>query len=275
MTGSDPSVAAPRYLLDNRAAEAEQRFDSLSAMFDAVTIRHLTAIGVGPGWRCWEVGVGGPSILGWLAGQVGPTGRVLATDIDTRWAQAAASANVEVRRHDVAEDPPPAGPFDVVHARLVLIHVPERERALERMVSALRPGGWLLIEDFDPALQPLACPDAHGDAQQVANRVRAAFRALLSERGADLSFGRRLPRMFRDAGLMDVGADAYLSIALPAAVELEKANVQQVREALVLGGHVSAEEVDAHLAALDAGGLDVATAPLISAWGRSALPPSG
>jgi SAM-dependent methyltransferase len=235
---ADPasSEPSPGYLLDNRAAEAEQRFDSLSAMFDPVTIRHLTAIGVGPGWRCWEVGVGGPSILAWLAAQVGPTGRVLATDIDTRWAQAAASANVEVRRHDVADDPPPAGPFDVVHARLVLIHVPERERALERMVSALRPGGWLLIEDFDPTLQPLACPDAHGEAQQVANRVRAGFRALLSERGADLTFGRRLPRMFRDAGLVDVGADA-------------------------------------HLAALDAGGLDVATAPLISAWGRSALPP--
>jgi SAM-dependent methyltransferase len=268
MTEPDPAVTAPGYLLDNRAAEAEQRFDSLSAMFNPVTIRHLTAIGVGPGWRCWEVGVGGPSIPGWLAGQVGPTGRVLATDIDTQWAQPVASTNVEVRRHDVADDPPPAGPFDLVHARLVLIHVPGREQALERMVTALRPGGWLVIEDFDPTLQPLACPDAHSEAQQVANRVRAGFRALLAERGADLRFGRRLPRLLRGLGLVDVGADAYLSIALPAAVELEKANVRQVREALVSGGHVGADEVDAHLAALDAGRLDVATAPLISAWGR-------
>ncbi|HEY0530993.1 MAG TPA: class I SAM-dependent methyltransferase [Actinoplanes sp.] len=49
----------------------------------------------------------------------------------------------EVRRHDVAADPPPEpGTFDLVHARLVLVHVPDRARALATMAAALRPGGW-------------------------------------------------------------------------------------------------------------------------------------
>lgn len=137
------------------------------------------------------------------------------------------------------------------------------------MIGALRPGGWLLLEDYDPNLQPFACPDAQGPIQQLANKMRAGFRALLAERGADLQLGRQLPRLLRDAGLVDVEADAYLSIALPAAVQMEEANIQQIREGLVAGGHVTAEELETYLAALAAGALDVATPPLVSAWGRS------
>ena len=262
------SVGKSGYLLDNRALEAEQRFDSLAALFNPVTFRHVEMLGISDGWRCWEVGVGGPSVPRWLAERVGPSGHVLATDIDVRWAQEIGYDHVEVRRHDVANDDPPAGAFDLVHARLVLIHVPQRERALEQMVAALRPGGWLLVEDFDPAMQPFACPDAYGPEQQLANKVRDGFRSLLAERGADLEFARRLPRLLRAAGLVEVQADAYIPLALPAGVELEKANVSQVRDQLIARGHGTIGEIEAHLTALEARRLDVATAPLISVWGR-------
>jgi SAM-dependent methyltransferase len=256
------------YLLDNRALETEHRFDSLAALFNPVTFRHLEMLGISEGWRCWEVGVGGPSVPRWLAERVAPSGHVLATDIDVRWAQEIGSDHVEVRRHDVADDDPPEGPFDLVHARLVLIHVPQRERALEHMVAALRPGGCLLVEDFDPAMQRLACPDAYGPEQQLANKVRDGFRSLLVERGADLEFARRLPRLFRAAGLVEVEADAYIPLALPAGVELEKANVHQVRDQLIAGGHATNDEIETYLTALEAHRLDVATAPLLSVWGH-------
>lgn len=90
----------------------------------------------------------------WLAEQVGPSGRVVASDIDTSWMPADGVA-FEVLRHDIGIDGPPAGGFDLVHARLLLTHVPARAAALATMVRALRPGGWLLLEDADPALQPL------------------------------------------------------------------------------------------------------------------------
>ena len=70
------------YLLDNQQVEAGERFDALSAIFDPPTFRHLDRLGIGAGWRCWEVGAGGPSVPRWLAERVGPAGRVLATDID-------------------------------------------------------------------------------------------------------------------------------------------------------------------------------------------------
>ncbi len=256
------------YLLDNQQAEAGERFDALSVIFDPSTFRHLDRLGIGAGWRCWEVGAGGPSVLKWLAGRVGPAGRVLGTDIDISWTRLAQSPVIQVRRHDVAADDPPAEVFDLVHARLVLVHVADRGAALRSMISVLRPGGWLLVEDADPALQPLICPDESGPAQRLANRLRAAFRVMLAERGADLSYGRKLPRLLREAGLADVAADAFFPITSPACTDLEAATVRQIRAGLIAGGYATAEEIDQHLANVATGQLDLATAPMISAWGR-------
>jgi SAM-dependent methyltransferase len=180
----------------------------------------------------------------------------------------AAGGAFEVLRHDVGIDEPPAGPFDLVHARLVLVHVPQRSTALAAMVAALRPGGWLVLEDADPALQPLICPDEYGPAQQLANRLRRGFRTLLAQRGAELAFGRTLPRLLRQAGLVDVEADGFFPVTSPACAVLETATVRQVRDRLVAGGIATDAEIDEHLANVAAGGLDLATAPLISAWGR-------
>ena len=255
------------YLLDNQQAQAGRRFEALSELFDPVTFRHLDAVGVTAGWVCWEVGAGGASVPAWLAERVGPTGRVLATDIDTTW-MPAQGTEFEVLRHDVGVEQPPAGNFDLVHARLLLTHVPERDAALASIVRALRPGGWLVVEDADPALQPLICPDETGPEQQLANRLRQGFRVLMAERGAHLAFGRTLPRLLRDAGLDQVQADAFFPITSPACTALELATVRQVRDLLLAAGLATAEEIDRHLANVDGGRLDLATAPLISAWGR-------
>ncbi|MFS8203122.1 methyltransferase domain-containing protein [Streptomyces sp. CWNU-52B] len=256
------------HLLDNRRPDGEQRFDALAALFDPTTFRHIERLGIGSGWRCWEVGAGGMSVVSWLAKKVGPTGRVVATDLDTSWAPSAVRPPIQLRVHDVGVDELPGESFDLVHARLVLAHVPDRERALLSMVRALRPGGRLLVEDADPALQPLACPDERGPEQQLANRLRHAMRDVLTERGAEPAYGRRLPRLLREAGLRQVEADAYFPLTSPACGALESETVGRVRDQLVASGLVTDQDVDRHLANVAAGGMDLATAPLISAWGR-------
>lgn len=155
-----------------------------------------------------------------------------------------------------------------MHARLVLVHVPDREQALRSMVKALRPGGRLLLEDADPALQPLLCPDEHGPEQQLANRLRQGFRKLLAERGADLAHGRKLPRLLREAGLREVEAEAYFPVTSPACTALETATVRQIRDQLVTAGLATHQDIDRHLANVATGSMDLATAPMISAWGR-------
>lgn len=256
------------YLLDNQQIEAGTRFDALATLFNSSTFRHISNLGIQRGWRCWEVGAGSPSVPRWLAEQVGTEGHVLATDIDVSWTQEAASSIIEVRRHDVGLDDAPTESFDLIHARLVLGHVANREKALQAMIQVLRPGGWLFLEDADPALQPLICIDEYGPAQQLANKLRFGFRKLLAQRSADLSFGRKLPRLLREAGLVDVNADAFFPITSPACNLLETATVNQVREALISNGYATGTEIDLHLANVASGQLDLATSPMISAWGR-------
>ncbi|QKG21660.1 class I SAM-dependent methyltransferase [Actinomadura verrucosospora] len=256
------------YLLDNRNAEAGTRFEAISELCDPWTFRHLDELGAGPGMRCWEVGAGGPTVPAWLGARAGEHGRVLATDIDVSWTLPAAGGAVEVQRHDIVQDEPPAETFDLVHARLVLVHLADRDRALRTMVEALRPGGVLLIEDADPALQPLACPDEHGPDERLANRIRNGFRALLAERGADLAYGRTLPRLLRGAGLGDVRADAFFPLTSPACGVLEAATIRQLRDRLIAAGHATPEEIERYLDAIASGRLDITTSPLISAWGR-------
>ncbi|MDT3443175.1 methyltransferase domain-containing protein [Pseudofrankia sp. BMG5.37] len=175
----------------------------------------------------------------------------------------------------VTVKPPPAGGFDLVHARLLLTHVPRRVEALASMVRALRPGGWLVIEDADPALQPLVCLDEYGPAQELANRLRQGFRTLMAGRGAELAFGRTLPRLLRGAGLDAVRADAFFPVTSPACSVLEIATVQQIRGRLLAAGLATETEIEEHLANVASGRLDLATAPLISAWGASRGSPGG
>jgi SAM-dependent methyltransferase len=270
--GADNQAVADEssYLLDNRQVQAGERFAALSELFDPVTRRHVDALGIAPGWRCWEVGAGGASIPAWLADRVGPSGYVLASDIDLSWMPP--DPPFATRLHDVGTTPPPEAEFDLIHTRLVLVHVPRREQALTSLVSALRPGGWLLLEEADPALQPLVCPDEHDEAARLANRLKLGFRQLMLERGVDLAYGRTLPRRLRAAGLVNVAADASFPVTGPACTVLERATTEQIRDQLIAAGLATEEEIRVHLANLDEREMDLASSPLISCWGRRPVP---
>ncbi|MNS02534.1 Demethylrebeccamycin-D-glucose O-methyltransferase [compost metagenome] len=259
------------YILKNADAAAATRLDVLASIFDPWTRAHLVDCGLAAGWRCWEVGAGGPNTVRWLAERVGPTGHVLATDLDPRWAAAAVGENVTVLTHDVT-DPPPEDGFDLIHARLVLTHVPERERALSHMVGALRPGGWLVIEDADPDLLPLSCLDGPEEARELANRLRAAFRSMLAARGGTLSLGRRLPGLLSGQGLTDVRAEAYFAVAHPSLGLLDRLTYDQVGQALVAAGLATEEEIARHVDNVSRGLITPLMAPLITAWGRKERP---
>jgi SAM-dependent methyltransferase len=181
---------------------------------------------------------------------------------------------VEIAQHNVALDPPPAGQFDLVHARLVLVHLPERDRALANMVSVLKPGGWLFVEDADPALQPKSCLEDLGAGQELANKLRADFRTLMAGRMVDLAYGRTLPRLLRGQGLLEVTAEASFPLAHPACLRLETATINLIREQLVAAGIATNDEVDRHLANVAAGELDLAQPPMIAARGRRPTQPS-
>ncbi len=246
---------------------ARDQFAVLGDLLDERTFRHILALGIRDGWHCWEAGAGGDGVPSWLARQVGPAGRVLASDIDTSALEDVENPAFEVRRHDLTVDPPPGADFDLVHARLVLEHLGNPSAALATAVTALRPGGWLLVESSDPMLQPLACPEQTGPSQALANKLRSAVWSALAAR-SDLSLGRTLPRRLRQAGLTEVEAEVGFTMGGPNARRLQATLVMRAGPALIAAGSATAQEIDQHLADLDTGQLDIAAFPVVSAWGR-------
>ncbi len=202
-----------------------------------------------------------------MGGVVGAQGRVVATDLEISGLRGPRPPWVEVLRADVGKDEPPIGPFDLIHARLVLTHVPERERALETMVASLAPHGTLLIEDADVSLQPLASLDDTEEGA-LANKVRRAFRELLSQRDAVLSVGRHLPRQLRELGLADVHAEAWFPLVDERSQRIEELTVLLLRDKLLAAGLLDAHELDVHQANLAHSLVTVVQPPLVGCWGR-------
>jgi SAM-dependent methyltransferase len=271
-TTKTQSGADSAYLLNNAAREAPARFDALSAIYDRATIQHLENIGVGPGWRCLEVGGGGGSIAAWLGTRVGPTGHVLVTDLDPRFLDRLQTPNLEVRRHNIASDPLPEAAFDLIHARLVLIHLPEREKVLERLVAALKPGGYLIDEEFDSASlgsDPAVSP---GEMQL---KSQGAFFQVAEERGIERRWGRLLYGRLRALGLVEVCAEARLFMWQGGSVgaSLMRANFEQLRDPLIAGGHITEEELQQDLAKLDSPDFMMPSPIMWTAWGRRRLAP--
>jgi SAM-dependent methyltransferase len=239
-----------RYVFDNAHGETRERFPALSDLYDDETIRCLRAVGVAPGWHCLEVAAGGGSIARWLAGQVGSGGRVLATDLDTRFLESLADPAIEVRRHDIVRDPIPEPAFDLVHARLILVHVPERELALAKMAGALKPGGWLVCEEFDSLSMP-ADPALHPDEHSL--KAQAAMQRVMAARGANTRYGRDLAARMCAHDLVDIRAEGRMAMwqGGSAGARLYRANFEQLRDELLRIGSLTQAELDDDLARLD------------------------
>ena len=128
----------PPYLLDNAWQDARRRLALLERWLDPGTIHQLQTLGVRAGWRCLTVGAGGGSITEWLCRQVGPSGHVVATDINTRFLEALEYPNLEVRRHDILTDDLEPAVFDLVHVRFVLMHLADPSQAVRPLIQPMR-----------------------------------------------------------------------------------------------------------------------------------------
>jgi SAM-dependent methyltransferase len=256
------------YILDNAGREASARFAALAAMYDPGTISHLEELGVSSGWHCLEVGGGGGSIAAWLAARVGSAGRVLVTDIDPRFLESLHIPNLEVRRHDIVNDPLPEGAFDLVHSRLVLLHIPERERALARMIAALKPGGWFIDEEFD-ALSML--PNSAANPGEVLLKTHVAMRQVMKDHGVDDGyFARQLFSRLRAHGLVDVAAEASMFMWQSGSrgVSLLRANYEQLHRSMIDAGYLTQEEFDQDIARLEDPGFLMPSPIMWTASGR-------
>jgi ubiquinone/menaquinone biosynthesis C-methylase UbiE len=227
------------YVFDNKAPEAGQRFGALETLYDPLTIRYLEPL-VQPGHRCLEVGAGSGTIAHWMSESVGPSGEVLATDINTRFLAQLGGGNLRLLEHNIASDELPHDRFDLAHTRLVLIHLPDRERAIEHMVAALKPGGWVVLQEFD-ALSMHADPAVFPRERTL--KTFQVLQSVMAARGVDAHIGRRLLGLMEQAGLEDVRAEGHMFMhrgGSPGA-DLFRANFEQMKDALLENGLTAAE----------------------------------
>ena len=229
---------------------------------DPLTIERIRSFGLRPGNRCLDLGAGQGSVALAIAELVGASA---VTAVDRRPGGALlelGTRGAHVMAADVTSWDPGSGRFDLVHARALLTHLPDRERMLTRMVSWLAPGGWLLVTD--PADFPLA-----SSPYPIMRRAGEVLSALAATMGTDPGWARRYPAQLEALGLAEVDADCRLRMMRGGTREALMLSrlYDRAREPMLRAG-LSESELDSIQSLLHSPDyLDLPPA-VIRAWGR-------
>jgi SAM-dependent methyltransferase len=194
------------------SARLQRQADELAADSTAL----LDRVGLGPGQSAIDLGCGPRGIVDLLAGQVSPGGRVVGLDADAAHTAFAADfaareglGDVEIMTADARRTGLPSGSFDLVHARTLLVNVPDPAELVVEMVRLARPGGW--VASMEPDTDYGMCYPP----QPAFTRACEIFPLVFRRNGADPQIGRRVPELFRRAGLADIGTEARVQMYPP------------------------------------------------------------
>jgi ubiquinone/menaquinone biosynthesis C-methylase UbiE len=239
------------YPIARRAGEIERlRVQAAAMEFDAGVM--LDRIGVGPGWRCLDLGCGPGGIVALLSARVGPTGRVVGLDADPVFLAAARASsearrlgNVDLVEGDAYRSGLAPDSFDLVHVRYLAGTAGQPGALLREAIRLARPGGVVAFEE--PDTDTLSCHPPH----PAWDRLKAALQEGFASAGADTRLAKRLYRLLRAAGLEDVQYRPFLvgvRSGEPMADYLP-ATIESIRSTLVDQGLVREADLDAALAA--------------------------
>jgi trans-aconitate methyltransferase len=197
-----PATGSTAYSLGTTAREYD-RLRRQAQVWEPATELLLDRIDLPAGSRCLDAGSGPGVTMRQLARRVGPQGRVVGVDIDGTLGtlsldrlRADGYRNCEFHRHDLlTEAAIPAGPYDVVYARLLLFHLPQRLAVLAKLWDAVAPGGCLVVQDYD--LTSAGTMPTLDSVAAVGELILGAFTAA----GCEVRAGVLLPRWFSEAGI--------------------------------------------------------------------------
>ncbi|MFF0156154.1 methyltransferase domain-containing protein [Streptomyces sp. NPDC005263] len=267
-------TVADQYLMGAASSELDRMLFQ-GELFRPEAERLLARCGPGPGARALDVGCGPLGILDLLAERVGPGGEVVGLDVQAEMLQRAGLeidhrglGQVRLVHGDAAESGESPGSFDFVHTRLVLMNVPHSDAVLREMVALTRPGGTLVVQDVDWVTR--LCDPPHPAWDRLVEVIAELWRL----NGMDVRLGRRLPRLLREAGLVDVHVDASARVFQPdhpyQTLLVDRAEL--CRDSLVNRGLITADELDGCVTDLrhhlESPGTVVVHPLLFQAWGQ-------
>ena len=199
------------YTLDSSPAEPHRLHQQL-AVLRAHSTALLDRVDLRPGGNAVDLGCGPAGILDLLSARAGPSGHVTGVDKDNGHAAAArafahehALANVQILQADARRTGLPSAAFDLVHTRLVLVNINRPAEVVAEMARLAKPGGWVAALEAD-ILGLCFPPDAAVD--RLTELLMTGYRHV----GADPQLGRRLPHLFRGAGLTEIGVEARTDV---------------------------------------------------------------
>ncbi|MFG2296116.1 class I SAM-dependent methyltransferase [Streptomyces sp. NPDC048603] len=245
-----------------QAGEGE-RIDFGALAYDDITVARLRALGAGPGWHCLDAGAGTGTVARRLLDEAGMAG-VLAVDRDVRFLAERPAPGLDVLEADItAPDFDPGRRFRLVHARFVLMHLPERERLITALAGLVAPGGVLVLSDA----VDLTSDRTPGTPYTTA--MRAMWQGLRATIGTDVSRVPSYPHLLRGAGLVPVAAEIHVPPLVPGSpISRFWADTwQRSRVAMLATGLVDDAAVDAAVRYLGSEECAAVSAGMLTAWG--------
>jgi SAM-dependent methyltransferase len=238
--------ASGHYPIERRDGEIERLHIQAAAIAHDCAIM-LDRIGVGPGWRCLDLGCGPGGITGLLSERVGATGRVVGLDADPIFIELArrdAPANVEFMLGNAYRSALPGDGFDLVHMRFIASTAGDPEALLREAIRLARPGGTVALQD--PDMASLNCYPPH----PAWDRLKAAMLGAFAKVGSDICLAQRSYGIARRAGLNDVQYRPFL-LGVRAGdpfVDYLPAVAESLRGSIVGNGGLTHAELDTALA---------------------------
>jgi SAM-dependent methyltransferase len=256
------------YILDDASAVEYKRLDLMSKILDPWTREYLIGLGVGEGWHCLELGGGNGSIAEWLSAKVGAYGSVTAIDLNPVLLELVPAQNLTVQQVDVRTGKLGSESYDVVTCRALLHQIAEyAPQVLARMAEAVKPGGWLMIQEPDFNLAPTTQPD-------VWARTWEGLIEWGHANGVDWLIGRKLPSMVAALGFGHPQAktDVQNIRGRDRGSLYFQLFFAEVRDRLIAAGHLDAATIDAASALLDDPNYWTQCWMMTAVWARKPLP---
>ncbi|MFG3366768.1 class I SAM-dependent methyltransferase [Streptomyces sp. NPDC090032] len=244
-----------------QAGEGE-RIDFGALAYDDITMTRLRALGAGPEWRCLDVGAGTGTVSRRLLDEAG-VASVLAVDRDVRFLSARHVPGLDVLEADVTATDFAPGQYRLVHARFVLMHLPERDRVITSLAELVAPGGVLVLSDAVDLTSDLT-PATPYDVV-----MRAMWQGLRATIGTDVSWVPSYPQLLHEAGLVPVGAEVHVPPLLPGSpISRFWADTwERSRTAMLATGLVDDAAVDDAVRYLGSDDCAALSAGMLTAWG--------
>jgi len=273
-----PSPSAP-YALGEGTLTEQERLLAQARSLEPHARWMLDHIAINSGSRAVDFGCGPIGIMNLLSERVGSNGIVIGIEREPRFAAMARAElnarhlrNVQVIEDDALKTGLEKNSYDLVHERLVLINLPLafQQALLAEMVSLLKPGGTIALQEFDSV--SYVCYPEHPSWSVLLRLWNDSFHA----NGGNEFIGRSLGHLLRSAGVENIQMKVHVDVTQIGSYRRTQllALFESVQDSVIASGRITKAELNGHMSAVSEHLADPRTTLfdklIVQAWGQKA-----